>query len=166
MEGEGWNLIMSQLNHERVMIGHVGGLEVHLEEVCEWARATKTADGGRVIDQEWVQLNLAKVDAELEFLRLRNHCTAWEASVGILNPTSASITKVFSSQFYLEAYGLLLEVVGQGGYLTAGSDGAVLRGELEKGARVNLLMTFGGGTNEVQRDIIGMMGLGLPRAPR
>jgi 3-oxocholest-4-en-26-oyl-CoA dehydrogenase alpha subunit len=106
------------------------------------------------------------VAAKLEFLRLRNDCTAWEATVGILNPTSASITKVFSSQFYLEAYGLLLEVVGQSGYLKAGSDGAVLRGELEKGARVNLLMTFGGGTNEVQRDIIGMMGLGLPRAPR
>jgi alkylation response protein AidB-like acyl-CoA dehydrogenase len=166
VEGEGWNLIMSQLNHERVFIGHVGGLEVHLEEVCDWARATKTAEGKRVIDQEWVQLSLARVAAKLEFLRLRNHCTAWETTAGILNPTSASVTKVFSSQFYLEAYGLLLEVVGQSGYLTAGSDGAVLRGELEKGARANLLLTFGGGTNEIQRDIIGMMGLGLPRAPR
>jgi hypothetical protein len=42
----------------------------------------------------------------------------------------------------------------------------VLRGRLERSSRSQTIFTFGGGTNEVQRDIIAMVGLGLPRAPR
>ncbi len=61
---------------------------------------------------------------------------------------------------------LLLEVVGQAGYLAEGSPGAVLRGRLEQQARSQTIFTFGGGTNEIQRDIIAMIGLGMPRAPR
>ena len=58
------------------------------------------------------------------------------------------------------------EIVGQAGYLVEGSPGAVLRGRLEHQARSQTIFTFGGGTNEVQRDIIAMVGLGMPRAPR
>jgi acyl-CoA dehydrogenase len=166
IEHQGWNLIMTQLNHERVMIGHTGALEGHMEEVRRWAQSAVTPDGRRVIDQEWVQLHLARVEAKAEYLRLRNFHTAWSMANGMLDPALASATKVFSSQFYLEAYRALLEVVGQWGYLRDGSPGAFLRGELERGYRFNLLHTFGGGTNEVQREIIGMLGLGLPRAPR
>jgi hypothetical protein len=59
-----------------------------------------------------------------------------------------------------------MEVVGQAGYLTAGSTGAVVHGRLERQARSQTIFTFGGGTNEIQRDIIAMVGLGMPRAPR
>ena len=45
-------------------------------------------------------------------------------------------------------------------------DGAVLQGRLERFYRSALVMTFGGGTNEIQRDIIGYVGLGLPAAKR
>jgi alkylation response protein AidB-like acyl-CoA dehydrogenase len=43
---------------------------------------------------------------------------------------------------------------------------AVLRGRLERAYRSSLILTFGGGTNEVQRDIIAFAGLGLPAAKR
>ncbi|HUF84053.1 MAG TPA: acyl-CoA dehydrogenase family protein, partial [Acidimicrobiia bacterium] len=56
--------------------------------------------------------------------------------------------------------------IGQAGYLKRGSQGAVLRGRLERSYAGTLILTFGGGTNEVQRDIIAMIGLGMPRAPR
>ena len=55
---------------------------------------------------------------------------------------------------------------GQAGYLAEGSPGAVLGGRLEQRARSQTIFTFGGGTNEIQRDIISWLGLGLPRAPR
>jgi 3-oxocholest-4-en-26-oyl-CoA dehydrogenase alpha subunit len=90
---------------------------------------------------------------------------AWAADKG-LNPADASATKVYGTEVALEIYGLLMEVVGQAGYLAEGSAGAILRGRLERNARAQTIFTFGGGANEVQRDIIAMVGLGMPRAPR
>ncbi len=70
-ENQGWNLITNQLNHERVTLCASGVVERQLEDTIAWAAATKNADGTRVIDQEWVQINLAKVHAKLEFLQAR-----------------------------------------------------------------------------------------------
>ncbi len=112
-----------------------------------------------------MQLHLARVHARAEYLKLLNWKVAWAADKG-LNPADASATKVFGTEFALEAYRLLLEVVGQAGYLPEGSPGAVLQGKLEQNSRSQTIFTFGGGTNEVQRDIIAMVGLGMPRAPR
>jgi alkylation response protein AidB-like acyl-CoA dehydrogenase len=164
-ENQGWKLITNQLNHERVAICPVSGILRSIAEVRSWAQQERTADGRRVIDQEWVQVHLARVTARADYLKLLNWKVAWASDKG-LNPADASATKVFGTEFALEAYRLLLEVVGQAGYLPAGSPGAVLRGRLEQNSRGQTIFTFGGGTNEIQRDIIAMIGLGMPRAPR
>ena len=59
-----------------------------------------------------------------------------------------------------------MEIVGPNANVRAGSSAAILHGRLERFFRSSLVMTFGGGTNEIQRDIIGMVGLGLPPAKR
>jgi 3-oxocholest-4-en-26-oyl-CoA dehydrogenase alpha subunit len=164
VENEGWKLITNQLNHERVAICPVSGILRSIADVEAWARETPV-HGVRVIDRQWVQVHLARAVARAEFLKLLNWKVAWAADKG-LNPADASATKVFGTEFALEAYRLLLEVVGQAGYLPEGSPGAVLRGRLEQASRSQTIFTFGGGTNEVQRDIIAMIGLGMPRAPR
>ena len=164
-ENQGWKLITNQLNHERVAICPASGLQRSLTEVQRWAQQEKLADGRRVIDQEWVRVHLARVYARVEVLKLFNWKVAWAADKG-LNPADASATKVYGTELALEVYRLLLEVVGQAGYLPEGSPGAVLQGRLERQARGQTIFTFGGGTNEIQRDIIAMVGLGMPRAPR
>jgi alkylation response protein AidB-like acyl-CoA dehydrogenase len=164
-ENQGWKLITNQLNHERVAICPSSGLLRSLTEVRRWAQQEKLADGRRVIDQEWVRVHLARVHARVEVLKLFNWKVAWAADKG-LNPADASATKVFGTELALEVYRLLLEVVGQAGYLPEGSTGAVLQGRLERQSRGQTIFTFGGGTNEIQRDIIAMVGLGMPRAPR
>jgi alkylation response protein AidB-like acyl-CoA dehydrogenase len=136
-----------------------------LRAVREWASATKLATGQRVIDQEWVQLNLARVHAKADFLKLVNWRIAAEATHG-LGPAAASATKVFGTEFATEAYRLLMEVLGANAHLREGSAGAVLAGRIERMHRSSLILTFGGGTNEVQRDIIAAAGLGLPAARR
>jgi alkylation response protein AidB-like acyl-CoA dehydrogenase len=70
--------------------------------------------------------------------------------------------KVFASEFFVEAYERLMEIIGPAASLEGGSPGAVLQGRLERMYRATLILTFGGGTNEVQRDIIAMAGLGMP----
>jgi alkylation response protein AidB-like acyl-CoA dehydrogenase len=164
-ENQGWKLITNQLNHERVAICPASGLLRSLAEVRQWAQEHRHADGRRLIDHEWVQIALARVHAKVDVLKLFNWKVAWTADKG-LNPADASATKVYGTELALEVYRLLLEVVGQAGYLVEGSPAAVLRGRLEQQARTQTIFTFGGGTNEVQRDIIAMIGLGMPRAPR
>jgi alkylation response protein AidB-like acyl-CoA dehydrogenase len=83
-----------------------------------------------------------------------------------LSPADASATKVYGSELATEVYRSLMEIVGPNTLVRGDSPAAVLRGRLERFHRTSLVMTFGGGTNEIQRDIIGMVGLGLPAAKR
>jgi alkylation response protein AidB-like acyl-CoA dehydrogenase len=164
-ENEGWKLITNQLNHERVAICPSSGLLRSLSDVRRWAQEHELGDGRTAIDHEWVQITLARVHAKIDVLKLLNWKVAWASDKG-LHPADASATKVYGTELALEVYRSLLEVVGQAGYLVEGSPGAVLRGRLERQARSQTIFTFGGGTNEIQRDIIAMIGLGLPRASR
>ena len=165
-ENEGWGLITNQLNHERVTLCSSGVIERSLIDVQRWAQETKLTDGRRVIDQEWVQVNLARIRGRLEFLRLMNWKVAWTATQGHLDVADASSIKVFGTEFYLEAYRLLMEIIGERSYLKDGSPDSVLHSRLERSYRSQLILTFGGGTNEIQRDLIAMFGLGFPRAAR
>jgi alkylation response protein AidB-like acyl-CoA dehydrogenase len=159
----GWSLIVNQLNYERVALAPPGMVEGPYEEVLTFARDTRLPDGRRVIDQEWVRVNLAKVHAGLEFLRLLN----WKVvSAATLDPADASSAKVYGTEFFLEAHRLLMEIVGSAGALRRESPAAALAGRLERSFQGLLILTFGGGTNEVQRDLIALFGLGMPRTPR
>ena len=132
-ENGGWSLITNQLNHERVTLCSSGVVERMLDDVRAWAQETKLADGRRVIDQEWVQINLGRVHAKLEFLRLANWRVAWLAQSGAaLNPADASTIKVYGTEFYMEAARLLMEVMRDQAPLQGDSPGAVLRGRVER----------------------------------
>ena len=159
-ENRGWPLITNQLNHERVALTSAAPVMSALAEVRDWAASAKLASGQRVIDAEWVQLNLARVHAKAEFGKLVNWKIA--SSAAALGPAAASATKVFGTEFAVEAYRLLMEVLGANAQVRSGSAGEVLAGRIERMHRSALILTFGGGTNEVQRDIIAAAGLGLP----
>ncbi len=163
----GWPLMTNQLNHERVALTSAAPLVQSLKLVREWAQETKNPDGHRVIDSEWVQIALGRAHARIEALSLINWKLAADADADIdLSPAEASATKIYGSELATEVYRALMEVVGPNATLTGASDGAVLAGRLERYYRSSLVMTFGGGTNEIQRDIIGYVGLGLPAAKR
>jgi alkylation response protein AidB-like acyl-CoA dehydrogenase len=165
-ENEGWKLIVNQLNHERVTLCSPGMAEHMLHETIDWARTTTLPDGRRVVDQEWVRINLAKAYAGFEFLRLANWKVAWDATRDHLDVADASTIKVFGTEHYLESFRLLMEVLGERSYLTADAPGAVLGSRLEQMYRSLLILTFGGGTNELQRDLIAAFGMGMPMAKR
>lgn len=158
---QGWSLITNQLNLERVALCAPGGVQRVFEDVCAWARETRLADGRRVVDQEWVRLHLARIQAGLEFLKLVNWKSAWALTRGHIDPADASATKVFGTEFFCQAYRMMLEIMGPAGAVKSGSPEAILRGRVERSYRGTLILTFGGGTNEVQRDLISAFGLGM-----
>jgi alkylation response protein AidB-like acyl-CoA dehydrogenase len=162
-ENKGWQLITTQLNFERAALGNLGALEPLFEKTLHWATTTDL-DGGRVIDQPWVQLALARVEAQVAAYKLVNMRVNAAMTRGALNMGEASAAKVFGTELTQQVARELLEVLDRNG-LRRGAD-APLRGELESAYRIAVINTFGGGANEIQRDIIAMAGLLMPRAPR
>ena len=160
-ENGGWKIITGQLNHERISLLTVGRLQRLLEDVTAWARTTEIS-GRPVAEIAWVQQNLARVYAKVAVLRLMNWQQAWAMQKAQPNMAESSAVKVFGSEATIECSRLLMEVLGVRGILAKGTPGAVLRGQAESSYRNALILTFGAGTNEVQRDIIAMAGLGLP----
>ena len=165
-EHRGWRLITSQLNHERVTLCSPGMAEHTLHEVTAWAKANRLPDGRRIIDQEWVQLNLARAYAGFEYLRLLNWRIAWAAAHDELPVADASSIKVFGTEHYLATFRLLMEVVGERVYLVDGTPGAIEGSRLEDLYRGLVALTFAGGANELQRDLIATFGAGMPMATR
>lgn len=163
----GWKLITTQLNHERIGLAAYSSVcYARTERVIEWARDTEKPDGGRMLDLPWVQHNLAEVFARIEAMKLLNWRMATELEKGHLNPADASAVKVYGTEVVLEVYRLLQEIVGPSALVAAGSPAAGIDGEIEHEARAATINTFGGGVNEIQREIVSMAGLRMPRVPR
>lgn len=162
----GWKLITGQLNRERLSLVNHGPVYKLYQEVGAWAAATTVAGGQRLIEKPWVQRNLAVVKSRLEALRMICLRQSWAMGEGTLGMAEASAAKVYGTEFFVEAYRLLLEVMGQAGTICQDSPGAILQGKLEQRYRVGSILTFGGGCNEVQRDIISAAGLYMPMARR
>ncbi|UUU36264.1 acyl-CoA dehydrogenase family protein [Streptomyces sp. CA-210063] len=166
-ENKGWRLITNQLNHERVTLAAHGTMAIRsLHNVQRWAMETKLADGRRVIDLPWVRRRLAQTHTKLDALKLLNWRMVSALQEGTLTPQDASAVKVYGSEARRDAYAWLMEIVATAGALKEGSTGAVLHGELERGYRSAVIFTFGGGNNEIQREIISWIGLGMPRVRR
>jgi alkylation response protein AidB-like acyl-CoA dehydrogenase len=163
-ENGGWQLITAQLNHERITLAAPGLADRLLDEVWRWARVTAGPDGRPIASQPWVELALARVYAKLEALKLLNWRSAWSMTAGVPRMAEASALKVMGTEFFTECYRLLLEVTGAAGLIPEGERGALFGGLLEQAYRGATTLTFGGGVNEVQRDLIAWSGLELPRS--
>lgn len=162
----GWGLLTGQLNHERIALSTVAPLRRLCNETRDYAATVEVGPGQRLIDEPWVQRNLAELDVDLDTLELMNAKQAWAIDEDQLHPADASAIKVFGSELYVRGSRILMEVLGNAGTIRTDSPGAALKGEIERFYRSSLLLTYGGGTNEVQRDIIAMAGLRFPRAKR
>ncbi len=162
-ENAGWRLITEQLNHERVGLAAWGiqGWKV-FRGALEWARNTKNADGQRVIDDPLTQRNLAEVYAHLEAMRVMNARMSWQLDQQKMDPVFPSAIKVYSTEIMLEICRILMDVVGPHALIAAGSEGAVLHGDLEHEYRRATINTFGGGVVEVLRGLVATHGLGMP----
>lgn len=162
-ENGGWKLITTQLNHERVSLGPSGKIEQLYERVRDWSQRHG------VLEETEVRRALGRLHAMVRVNELLN----WQVASNMERPDAdqrdviadASATKVFSTEALQEAGRLAEEIVGRFGD-PADPDTAELLTWLDKRTKQNLVVTFGGGVNEVMRELIAQMGLRLPRVPR
>ncbi len=163
-ENQGWKLITTQLNHERVMLAPAGRFEGLRDLVLEWARSRTAPDGRPVAEQPDVHDLLAQVTATFRVNELLNWQICEAAAHGAPAVADASASKVFASERLQWVGRLVEEVVGRYGD-PSDPDTAELLHYLDSQAKRYLVLTFGGGVNEVQRELICMFGLRPPEGP-
>lgn len=157
----GWQLITAQLNHERIGLAALGGRALGLwHQALDWAR-----DNG-AIEIPWVQMEFARTHAKLEAMRLLNWKMTAAVARDALSGADAGATKTYGTETHVDVYRTLLGILGAAGRLRPDSPGAVLSGQIEQISRQSVVNTFGGGVNEVLRDMVGTHGLGLERQRR
>ncbi len=165
----GWKLITEQLNHERLGLGaYSDKVTAQFNRVLAWAKAPDE-NGGRAIEQAWVQRLFAQSYSRLEAMRLINFRIAQmleNHDLGLDFIALASATKVYGSEGAIEILKNLQEIVGAAGMVQTGSAAARLQGEIEYETRAATTLTFGGGVNELQRELVAQFGIGMPRPGR
>jgi alkylation response protein AidB-like acyl-CoA dehydrogenase len=158
-ENQGWKLITTQLNHERVMLGPAGRIEGLRDRVLAWAAKAGVAERPDVVEL------MGRTTAVFRVNELLNWEVARAAGAGDISVGDASSSKVFAADRVQGLLDELTRVVHRYGDPSDEETGRLME-YLDGQKKRNLVLTFGGGVQEVQRELIAMFGLGLPRVPR
>jgi alkylation response protein AidB-like acyl-CoA dehydrogenase len=157
-EGRGWYVLANALDHERVSLGATG-LGLTFGRYLRYLES----DRPEVLESEANRLRLAEIHMELQVQRALALTNAAIVASGDTPTMQASMAKVWNSELRHRMTVMAMDLLGPDGALSTGQEGAPLGGELEKEYRFSPVQRFGGGANEVQRNIIAQRGLGLPR---
>jgi alkylation response protein AidB-like acyl-CoA dehydrogenase len=162
-ENKGFEYMLMQLAHERInLVPHSTSVRI-IEDCVKWARETRL-NGKPVAEQQWVKNKFAEMTVDAEVLKMLNYKTVWLMTKDIVPHVESAMSKTFGSEHFLRVIGGCLQIMGLYGQLTTGSKYAPFNGTTEKYHQMFLMLTFGGGTNEVMRDIVAMMGLGMMKS--
>ncbi|MDV6285190.1 acyl-CoA dehydrogenase family protein [Rhodococcus jostii] len=157
-ENQGWRLITTQLNHERVMLGPAGRVGGLYDRIRNWAVAHE------LLDEPDVRRALGEIHATFRLNELLNWQVA-SSEADAVDIADASATKVFATERIQRIGRLVEEIVGRYGDPSEPETADLMRW-LDMQVKRNLVITFGGGVNEVMRELIATAGLKLPRVPR
>ena len=158
-ENKGWKLITTQLNHERVMLGPAGRIEGLRDRVLHWVQSQG------ITDSPDVRALIGKTTAVFRVNELLNWAVAKAGEAGEIEVADASSSKVFAADQVQHLLADLIALVHRHGDPGDPATKSLLD-YLDAQAKRNLVLTFGGGVQEVQRELIAMFGLGMPRVPR
>lgn len=158
--GRGWYILAHALDFERVAIGGgVGALRLTFGKLIKDLRDNSAES----LKQSSTRGRLAEIALDLEVARAIAMTNAAIVASGAVPTMEASMAKVWTTELRLTMSSTAMDLLGRRGALSKESNEAPAGGELEYMYRDTPHLTFGGGTNEIQRDIIARRGLGLPR---
>ena len=160
---KGWQLNNLALDFERINIGAYFAYKRFLDAVLQFFK-THQVNGKSLAQSPVTRLRLGELIVDLEMLRHMSNKNTWLVAKGDVSSMVASMAKVWSTELYYRMTSTVMQLMGPFGQLQKGSKWAMLEGEVELGYRNSPPSKFGGGANEVQRDIIARRGLNLPRS--
>ena len=157
----GWEYICEALDLERFAMMPVGPLERKVEALCAWVRGA-TRDGRPLREDRAVRARIARIVTELEVSRMLQRRVIAQAVKGGVPTVASSQYKLFMNETGQRVANAAVDLLGPAGQLRAGASEAPLGGRFERSYRYTVVDTIGGGTSEIQKNIIARRGLGLP----
>ena len=158
----GWTYICEALDLERFAMMPIGPLEMKLEALCGWVRSARR-DGEALRHEPLVRARIARLAAQLEVARGLQRRVVSEAVKGRVPTVESSKYKLYMNELGKRVADTALDLMGAAGQLKPGETGAPLGGRFERSYRYTVVDTIGGGTSEIQKNIIARRGLGLPQ---
>lgn len=159
----GWEILTLALADERIALGGVvARVRSVFAHLVEYIRSTRI-DGRALKDDETVRERVGRLAAELEVARQLLMHSLRMVEKGGVPVAEAAMSKVYSGELMERLGEAALDIVGMTATLSEGSSGAILHGELDQLLRHSIMYVVGGGTAQIQRNLIAQRGLGLPR---
>ena len=157
---EGWPIVMHALNHERVALAATGALARIFDQLVTYLSESQP----QKLEDPQVRRRLAELELDLREHRVLALKNAWIISQKGTPIAEASMAKVSGTELRTRLASAAMDLLGRYGALSAESgEMAPFDGRAEFNFRLSPIFRFGGGTNEVMRDIIAAAGLGLAR---
>ena len=163
-ENQGWPLVMTALNMERSGAANSGTPRRILDELLNYVKTT-TINGQLLSQDPMIRYKLANVALEIDIIRMFCYKIAFAETTGLVAAFDASMVKVFATEMSIRLMSTAMDIIGPSSYLRPGSKWASLNGQLAGAYLMSFPGRFAGGANEIQRDIIARVALGLPKAP-
>jgi len=159
-ENDGWSAIVCALNFERLFYHNEPRWE--LEQLAQWAEAEGLLSGDGA-EAHALQERMGELAVDVEICRLFALRGASLLAKGAVPVAEASANKVWWGELRQRICNSGLDLIGEAGTLAHGSPYAPAHGHLEHGLQSSPVWRFGGGTNEIQLDLIARHRLGMPR---
>ncbi len=157
----GWTYITGALDLERGALTNAGDLRRALDDLVALAGRPRR-DGSVPAWDPAFRRRLTQAEADVEVATLMGYEAASLIDRGRIPTIEVSVEKIFTSELRQRIADLAIDLLGPDGLIAHRGPGAPLDGFFERLYRVSPLMRFGGGTNEVLRDVIAQRGYGMP----
>jgi alkylation response protein AidB-like acyl-CoA dehydrogenase len=161
-KNKGWYQLVIALDLERSSIGYAAGNQRIIEELIKYVKET-TRNGEPLANDCLTRNELAQLVVENEVARMMAYRIAWMFSKGLHPSYESSMSMVFVSEVMRRTANAGMRILGHYGELDRDSKWAVMNSRIMRMCLSSLSIGVGGGSNEIQRNIIAIRGLGLPR---
>jgi alkylation response protein AidB-like acyl-CoA dehydrogenase len=159
----GFQYISEALDLERFTMFTFSPIEQRLELLCEYVRTSKV-DGQPLKDDAVVRQRIAQLVTQGEVARVMGLRFVAQSMKGGAPPTTeASEYKLYATELSKRLANASMDIAGPGSQLRVGTEDAPMKGRSESTYRYTVIDTIGGGTSEVQKNIIARRKLGLPK---
>jgi alkylation response protein AidB-like acyl-CoA dehydrogenase len=163
--GNGWKVANATLKHERGLLGdpnHSLDALLRVKKVLE----SETLDGRPMMSNPALRDRYIQLQTKVQAMRLHDMRTTTDASLGLGPNLSTMVVKLLGCDLNFQLHGLGIDALGETGVLYDDAPGIRDGGAWQANFMYDLGLIIGGGTAQIQKNIISERGLGMPREPK
>ncbi|MEH6584405.1 MAG: acyl-CoA dehydrogenase family protein [Halioglobus sp.] len=160
-ENKGWTYVCEALDYERFTLYTVGPLLTKFQALVELFKLTRV-DGVPLSEDAVIRSKVAVFAGELESAKMLQRRVIAAALQGVVPTVEAAMYKLYSTELGRRLADFAMDALGPMGLLRHSAQDAPAQGKWEHSYRATVVDTIGGGSSEVQKNIVARRGLGLP----